>query len=306
MEPIGPMGDVEPAALERDCFRVIAYFAHFHYPLTAFEVWKWLQSPSHPWSLHDVMTALAEGMWLGERVAEWNGFYGFGDVATHWHDRHVRYLDAVRKYRVLRPVVEYIGRLPGVEGVAVCNSLAYHHTTPASDIDLFILTEPSRVWTVRLLAVSMMAMFRKRPHETSKDPICCSFFVDRTAYNLAPYKIAPIDPYLLFWSATLIPLVERNDAFAAFRSANDWAFAQFPQYRPVTRARAFRPNITSRIGPHPISERAARRLQERKFPRRITAMQNLDTRVVVNDHVLKFHENDRRQEIAKALADKLA
>lgn len=292
--------------LARECFWVVAYFSHFGYPLTAFEVWKWLHNPSQFWSLASVMTVLSTNDWLRERVAEHNGFYGFGDVAAHCRDRHTRYVDAVRKYAVLRPVVEYIGRLPGVTGVAVCNSLAYHHTTEKSDIDLFILTEPSRVWSVRLLAVSMMALLRKRPHEADRDPICCSFFVDSTAHSIAPYKVAADDPYLVYWATTLIPLVERDGAFAAFRTANAWAFSEVPNHRPVVRARAFRPAIRRRFPLHVVAERTARTLQEKKFPKRITAMQNLDTRVVVNDHVLKFHENDRRQEIAKALADKLA
>lgn len=297
----------EPRATtaERDCLRVIAYFAHFRYPVTAFEVWKWLRDPAQPLTLAEVMRVLTNGAWLRERVGEWNGFYGFGDVAAHWHDRHERYCDAVRKYHVLRPVLEYIGRLPGVEGVAVCNSLAYHHTTAESDIDLFILTQPSRVWSVRLFAVSMMALLRKRPREAARDPICCSFFADRTALNLAAYKIGEDDPYLAYWSATLIPLVDHDDVFAEFQRKNNWAFGQFPAYRAVARARAFRPSIRRRFALQPIAEGLARRLQEQRFPRRITAMRNIDTRVVVNDHVLKFHENDRRQEIAQALADKL-
>lgn len=298
--------ELPASAIARDCFWVIAYFAHFGYPLTAFEVWKWLHAPAQPWTLHDVMAAVTDDAWLRERVGEWNGFYGFGDVAAHWRDRHARYIDAVRKYHVLRPVIEYIGRLPGVEGVAVCNSLAYHHTTADSDIDLLILTTPSRVWSVRLLAVSMMAVLHKRPREAARDPICCSFFADRTALDFSPYKIADADPYLEYWSATLIPLVDREEVFDEYHQANVWAFAGLPNHRPVRRARAYRPRIRRRFALHPLSEAAARSVQEKRFPRRITAMRNLDTRVVVNDHVLKFHENDRRQEIAKALADRLA
>lgn len=294
------------SAIARDSFWVIAYFAHFGYPLTAFEVWKWLHAPVQSWTLREVMVALAEDAWLRERVGEWNGFYGFGDVEAHWHDRHTRYLDAVRKYNVLRPVMEYIGRLPGVEGVAVCNSLAYHHTNADSDIDLLILTTPSRVWSVRLLAVSMMALLHKRPREAARDPICCSFFADRTALDFSVYKIGDADPYLEYWSAALIPLVDRDGVFTAYRAANTWASAALPHALPVVRARAYRPRIRGQLALYPLSEAAARRVQERRFPRRITAMRNLDTRVVVNDHVLKFHENDRRQEIARALADRLA
>lgn len=299
--------DVAPGTdIARDCFWVIAYFSYGGYPLTAYEVWKWLRDPRGAWSLGEVMRTLRDDTWLRERVGEWNGFYGFGDVAAHVRDRHARYVDAVRKMGVLRPVVEYIGRLPGVAGVAVCNSLAYHHTTEKSDIDLFILTDPGRVWSVRLLSVAMMALLRKRPHEAARDPICCSFFVDADAHNLAPFALEGDDPYLQYWTATLVPLVEHSGTFRAFRAANAWALDRLPHARPVVRARAFRPRIRRRMPVHPVGESAARALQEKRFPKRIVAMRNIDTRVVVNDHVLKFHENDRRQEIAKALADKLA
>ncbi|MBI1908037.1 hypothetical protein HYS28_01295 [Candidatus Uhrbacteria bacterium] len=299
------------SVLEWDCYRTIAYFAYFRYPLTAFEVWKWLYAPEGRWTLADVTYALATSTWLGERVGASQGFYGVGDVDVQVADRHERLLDALRKYRVLAPVVAYLRRLPFIDGVAVCNSLAFHHTTAASDIDLFIVTAPGRVWSARLLAVSAMAALRKRPGEARRDPVCCSFFADRNALDMARLKIDDEhDPYLAFWTHTLVPLVDRGDVFSRVHVMNGWVRDVLPNARPVSRAprlrhgaprRGFIRDNLAALFP----EDAARAFQERKFPASIRALKNVDTRVVVNDRMLKFHENDRRHDIKRAHDERL-
>lgn len=294
------------SVLEWDCYRVIAYFAYFRYPLTAFEVWKWLYVPEEPWTLTDVIDVLESSTWLSERVTFCQGFYALGaDCSEQVRDRHVRFLDAMRKYRSLGLVLGYIGRLPFVQGIAVCNSLAFHHTNEESDIDLFIVTEPGRVWSVRLLAVSAMALLRKRPGEAVRDPVCCSFFVDCNAVDMTAIKIGEHDPYLALWTLTLVPLLDRSKVFTRLRVMNEWVHDVLPNARPVCRAPRFRPRAAKQLPGHAFGEHTARGVQQRRFPKNIREMQNVDTRVVVNDRMLKFHANDRRQAIMEALEEKL-
>lgn len=292
--------------LERDCYRVIAYFALFRYPVTAFEVWKWLYAPSSPWTLADVMTSLRTSAWLQARVRERNGFYGIGDLDADVRDRHERFLDALRKYRRVQQVAQYVGRLPHVQGVAVCNSLALHHTNHESDIDLFIITEPRRVWTVRFFAVAAMALLRIRPGETVRDPVCCSFFVDHDLLAMEGLKIGDDDPYLAMWHATLAPIVDHTHVFARLRAENSWVRAVLPHAYAVRRAAAYRPRMTVRLPVSPIAEAAARAFQERRLTPVIAERKNRDTRVIVNNKMLKFHENDRREAIATQLNEKLS
>lgn len=297
-----------PSILEWDCYRTIAYFAFFGYPLTAFEVWKWLYEPGGDWALSDVTRVLSVSTWLGERVGRQRGFYGLGDVADQVSDRHERLHDALRKYRSLQPVLAYLGHLPFIEAVAVCNSLALHHTNASSDIDLFIVTKPGRVWSTRLLVVSAMALLRKRPKEAKLDPVCCSFFVDRDTLDFLSLRIDEHDPYLAFWTQTLVPVVDRGDIFTRVQIMNSWARDVLPNTRLVRRAPRFRQKVWPRqalLVAELFPEAYARAFQEKRFNPTVNRLKNADTRVVINDRMLKFHENDRREEIKGALEDRL-
>lgn len=292
--------------LERDCYRVIAYFDVFRYPVTAFEVWKWLYAPAEPWSLAQVMTCLTTSAELQSRVQMHGGFYGLSSVVAACADRHTRYLDALRKYARVQRVLQYMGRLPYIAGIAVCNSLAYHHTSAESDIDLFIITAPRRVWTVRLLAVSAMALLRLRPGEATRDPVCCSFFADQDVLSLEVLKHAADDPYLAMWHTSLIPLVEHDNVFSALRAHNAWATTTVPHALPVRRAPAYRLGRLRPLRWLPLTERLARSFQEMRLSPAIAQLKNRDTRVVINNKMLKFHENDRREAIATSLAERMA
>lgn len=305
----GPANISLASVIEWDCFRVLAYFAYFKYPLTSFEVWKWLSEPEEPWTLAQVMEVLATSTWLHERLSCQDGFYALGGssagVAEQLLDRHERFLDALRKYRKLTRVIKLLGRLPYIDAIFVGNSLAYHHTNAESDIDLFVVTRPNRVWTARLLVVSVLAALRQRPGEAKLDPLCCSFFADYDHLDLAALKIDEPDPYLALWLATLIPVIDRRQVSSRLRVMNRWVDLALPNTRSVLRAPHWLPASGRCLPGAILAETRARQLQETKFTGIIKALANVDTRVVVNDFVLKFHQNDRRAAIIHALEEKL-
>lgn len=291
--------------LELAIIRTVAYFAHFSYPLTSFEVWKWLLMPDRTYSLGEVSRALDESTFLEQRVTRSGSFIGLGEVSVQVSDRRERLKNALRKYVKLSRYLPFFARLPFIEGLAVCNSLAFHHTTAASDIDLFIVTKPRRTWSARLFATFPLMLLRQRPGETPADPLCLSFFTSTEALNLEPVKIAEQDPYLAYWALTLIPLIDRAGVYREFAELNAWARTVLPHAEQVKRAPAFRSRSRPARLPIPVKEVLARKLQEDRFPAKIRSLMNQDSRVVVNDHMLKFHDDDRRLEISTALNEKM-
>ena len=285
-----------PTLLEHSLYRQLAYFAYFQFPLTALELWKWCDVPTT--TVIEVEETLTSSAWLRScGCVSDQGFFALGDAAAWRTERLRRMTDALRKSRRASRFAKFASRLPWVKMIAVCNSLAFSFTNDESDIDLFVVTERGTIWSTRLILAGALAFMRARPGERAKDPLCLSFFVADDRLDLSSVKIGPKDPYLMFWIATLSPVLDRGDVLAKLRVANGWMRPDLPRAYGVRRAQ---PYVAPSVRTFPVLfsiERIAERMQRARFPLALRTMMNTDTRVVVTDGMLKFHHNDRRQDI---------
>ncbi len=288
-----------PTPIEQSAFRVLAYFAFFQFPLTAYEIWKWCDLSQA--TLVDIEDVLTSSVWLRKHgCVQEQGFFALGDTRAWRTERISRVADALRKSRRAQWFVRVASWLPWVKMVAVCNSLAFSFTNEESDIDVFIVTSRGGIWSTRLLLAGALALLHARPGERGKDPMCLSFFVADDRLDLSSVKIGSDDPYFLFWLATLSPILDRGNILSKLRAANGWMRPSLPHARRVVRAQAYRVNGRWMLPNIGGIERIAERMQRARFPANLRTMMNTDTRVVVTDGMLKFHHNDRRSEILQA------
>lgn len=280
-----------PSVLEAAIVRTAAWFSLFDYPLTAFEIWKWLGLKS---SLVEVEKALAESVWLRGRLEFHGGFFVLGGrpAETLIALRQERWLEAARKFKKLNRAARYFSLFPFVRAVFACNTLAWRHTAPASDIDLFIVVAPGTIWLARFLFVTPFRLLGRRPKQTVADPFCFSFFVTDDNLSLEKLLLPDGDPYMAYWLASLVPVFDRGEIQRRLTEKNKWIFGSLPNAFSNfsnEKNRFFLPLNFLRV-----FEGLAKRLQEKFFPPQIKAAANLDSRVVISDSVLKFHLNDRR------------
>lgn len=288
-----------PTLLEQSIFRILAYTKYTEFSLTTFEVWKWCDINAA--SILEIETCLNQSEWLRNNgVSGFSGFWAIGDVEEWRIERISRVTDALRKSRRARTFAAFAAWLPWVQMIAVCNSLAFSFTKETSDIDLFIVTRPGRLWSTRLVLTGVLALLRLRPGETIRDPICLSFFVDTNHLDLASLKIGSEDPYLQMWIASLSPIMDRDDVLIKLRAVNRWIRPLLPRSNRVQRALAYAVAGSRSLPDVGIFEPIAERIQRARFPIALRQLMNQDTRVVVTDGMLKFHENDRRQAVSDA------
>lgn len=204
-------------------------------------------------------------------------------LSTHNAIAHER-----KMWRALR-IARVLSALPFVRGIAVCNSLALHMVHEDSDIDLFIVTAPDRVWSARWWVTGLLALLRLRPGETRRDPICVSFYIDESVADISHLMIDK-DVYFYYWIRSLLPLYGTHVLFEdAARTA--------PEFRVQGKWVAIVRSMLELFAIF-LPESFVRRQQERIMPDELKdAAEKKDTTVVLTDDVVKLHATDRRAEI---------
>ncbi len=261
------------------------------------------------YSYAQVLECLEQSDWLREQgLDSFCGQYAVaepGVVAEWFNKRQLRYVEAVKKYRKTKWYLAYLRLLPGVQGIAFCNSLSLHFTRALSDVDLFLIVRKSSLWSVRLFSLLPLMLLRLRPAPGRVNAIDTNFFLAEDALNIHRLQLAGGDPYLAWWARALVPMFETGELFPFFLRHNAWAELVFPQSVFARRARLARPLLPFKLLFLQLPESFARFLQQWKFPSELKARFNQDSTVVVSDSMLKFHKNDRRREVKEWYESKL-
>ncbi|HAT03428.1 MAG TPA: hypothetical protein DCS29_01460 [Candidatus Magasanikbacteria bacterium] len=302
--------------LAQSIVRTLAYFDIFDYPLTKEELYRFLYTESTgQWEYKDFLNILSQDdsfhMWSCS-----DGFYFLPrrEKIIAQRQRRVAFLE--QKMKIAHRGVQKIKWIPFVRAVFVCNTVASSSAQEDSDVDVFIVVKKNRLWFTRLLVTLTLSFFRlRRTKRRIANKICLSFYVADSHLNMSSLRIAHPDIYLVYWLAQLVPMYDPDDLYESIQRANAWAYVYVPyasmsyflldRYRVDDTAWSLR---AKRFFAYFINDNMnayAKYVQQRKMKRNIHSIGHLsDTRVVVNDAVLKFHENDRRQEYQEKWMEK--
>ncbi len=293
----------------------IAYFALFEYPLTIFEVWQYLLCSPQGGEIHAINDIISTSAHIHSVTQQKDGLIFLTGRGNDVSVRLDRYRDAEKKYSIARKAVRLLAGIPFVKLVCVVNRLSYSNSRPEGDIDLFIVASDKHVWLVRFLCTTLMHILGKRPGQHSiSNALCLSFFVSDKNLSLeslqldSDYEGVP-DIHFALWLTQFVPLYDEGGVYREWYNANGWVEKLVPNRITYTthERRTVRlfgiQRIIKKIGEYFFGmggiygEAAAKWYQMKFVAPDIKKMVNKDTRVVMNDGVLKFHSNDRRQEV---------
>ena len=214
-------------------------------------------------------------------------------------------------------VDKYIGRLnmvPFVRMVAVCNNLAFGKIDGKSDIDLFVIAEKGRLFIVRSFVTFLLHIWGVRRYDKKiAGRFCLSFFIDTEAMDLSKVAIRD-DIYLAYWVRTMIPVIDDGISID-FLKENIWAKRFFEDgidfsfnknevgntfLRRKSRA-IFGWILNKRFGD--FLERRLKSWQLKRARRKMDSSE-AGASLIVDDHILKFHNIDRRSDYRRVWFDK--
>ena len=123
-------------------------------------------------------------------------------------------------FRKTQDFVRFLWWIPGLRLVAVSNSLAMYATHRDSDIDLFIITAPKRLWIVRTLVLLIAEILRVRTKPGNEaGRFCFPFFMTEKSLSLKDIAIKN-DLYLAYWIQSLKPIFNKNYTYGRFMRVN--------------------------------------------------------------------------------------
>ncbi|USN53636.1 MAG: hypothetical protein H6760_00480 [Candidatus Nomurabacteria bacterium] len=305
---------------EQGILATLAYFDVFDYPLREEEILRWfyVTSPSEHWEKSTVQETLRHSQALSEYIEQREGWYTLKHRGQLIERRVQRRRISMRKWRIARFATRLLRVIPFIRMVAVCNTLALNNAREESDIDFFIIARQGRMWTMRFLTTTLLDFARiRRKGAAIKDKICLSFYVTDAAMNLEPLRLQPVDPHFVYWADQFVLLYDTAAVFQDYQQANVWG----KQYLPFAFSQSSQPQIRDTLLTSMMKQSAEwilggrigdwfekffRRIQLRKMDRNVhsRAWEN-DSQVIISDNILKFHEQDRREEYRRLFEGRL-
>ncbi|QFR39511.1 hypothetical protein A9Q91_04775 [Candidatus Gracilibacteria bacterium 28_42_T64] len=200
--------------------------------------------------------------------------------------------------------INYIKWIPGLKMIGIGNSISMNCATKDSDIDLFIVTSPNRLWLVRILITLIFQILGVR--KTAKKHagrFCLSFFATTDGLNFSSFALKD-DIYLYFRILYFKPILDFDNTYQSFLDKNS-SWSDFSEYKNIINNHKPGIKFIKNTG-----------IQESRF---LTIVNNLLKRmlitktqktfkkigkpygVIINDNMLKFHNNDIREKIRDEL-----
>jgi hypothetical protein len=274
--------------------RSVIYASLFDYPLTLDQL-HYSLIESDQTSLEIV--AVYEGSALLRDIIEYrDGFFfpaGRADLVAERRRREARSDAFLAEHQV---ALRLICALPFTRLVALSGSIAHRNLEPGGDLDLFIVTRGSRVWTVTLMLLVLTRLLRRRR------TICANFV-------LADSRLA-VDQQDLFTANQVIhlqPLIG-GELIDRFRAANPFVLACYPNsgtrapVKPLVDVRvrglAFAKRALEAVLslPSPLIERLCRRTYAWHLRRRAGSWRSPDQVRLQSDY-LKLHTRSHRHSV---------
>ncbi|MDH4071155.1 MAG: hypothetical protein OEV30_12115, partial [Ignavibacteria bacterium] len=157
----------------------------------------------------------------GPAVGESEGYYFVrGRTSDVARARREREENAARLWKKATLSMHVIKRFPFVRGVFVSGDLSKNATTPESDIDFFIVTEPGRLWISRSLLIAFKKLFLLN----SRKYFCLNYLTARDHLEIDERNI-----FIATEIAHLKPLYNTR-LFHQYLKTNNWIQEYFPNF----------------------------------------------------------------------------
>jgi predicted nucleotidyltransferase len=220
-------------SLSRKIVTTLTYYDVMDYPMTAFEVWKYLiksqeteSSDQEKTRLVDIIKEL-EGEEIKKQVEEYHGYFFLRGRKELVDQRIERNKIAETKFKRVRKIVWFLRFVPFVRMVAVTGTLAMKNTQPKSDLDLLVVLKRGHIFTGRTLVTALIHLLGVRRYGRKiTNRICLNFFITDKSLEINLRDLFSSSEYFFIW-----PIFDL-ETFKKFQEANQWIVNYREHFQP--------------------------------------------------------------------------
>ncbi|MDH4053812.1 MAG: B12-binding domain-containing radical SAM protein [Gammaproteobacteria bacterium] len=211
-----PAYDSELSDIQSAILATITYRDLFDYPTTATEIYRYLHGVRCTSS--DVDDVLADAKFINDYLLTDGQYFALKGRDTLFEVRRRRRDASAPLWRRAHRIGKILASLPFVRMVAVTGSLAVNNPGSDADIDIMLVTDGGRLWSVRLLA--KILQFADTRLVTAH--VCVNHLVSMRALELAQPGL-----FVAQEVAQMVPVFGLN-TYAELRSRNKWVDDYLP------------------------------------------------------------------------------
>jgi predicted nucleotidyltransferase len=218
--------------LARDILATVVYYDCMDFPLTSFEIWKYLfridyyeiENQPKKYSLADILYEIGHGALTGY-IDQKNGFYFLTGRDELLENRIEKEKISERKIKKLKKIVKFFRFIPFVRMIAITGGLAMKNARSNSDWDLLIVMKSGHIWTGRtLFTIAAQLIGKRRYGKNISDRVCLNYFVTDASLNLLTKDVYSASEY-----SFIFPIFGW-DTFKKFQLKNEWIRNMKPIY----------------------------------------------------------------------------
>lgn len=221
-------------SLSKNILATVAYYDALDYPLTSFEIWKYLMRIdyyeenkfSQSVIFNEVLKELEKEN-LRKFIEESNGFYFLKGRSELVKKRIDGNKISVSKIKKLRKIIKALRFVPYVRMIGLTGRLAMKSAEAKSDWDLLVVLKSGKIWTGRTLVTLIAHILGKRRHgKKITDRVCLNYFLTDSSLEIATKDLFSASEYFF-----ISPLFDCGGYFKKFQLKNRWISKIKPNFQ---------------------------------------------------------------------------
>jgi len=243
-------------SLSQKILTTLAYYDAMDYPMTSFEIWKYLMS----WNIKGAFDDRSDGESkirdvaiidvikeldspdLKGKIEQYHGYYFLKGKKKLVEKRIERNKIVQIKLKIVRGVVRFLKFVPFLRMAAMTGTMAMKNSETKGDLDLLVILKHGHIFTGRLLVTFVTHILGKRRYaDKITDRVCLNFFITEKSLSTDPGKIfgaqrPDINAVSLFCAQEhffIFPVFD-SGCFEKFQRENPWIKDYFENFSPGT------------------------------------------------------------------------